>query len=122
MKIGELERDGLIAGNYPLEAEAITIVVPQDADTKEFKRGDVVGMTGDGVITLVNSSATDGSDKAIGIICDNVIAKAGDGKTTTMYVKGEFARRHLRFGGEDTADVHKRRMTEIGLLIRETKI
>ena len=115
--IGKFTPDGLIAGDFPLEAQEITIVGPAD-----FKRGDVIGIDGDGAYALADSTATNGLQNPIGIICDNVIVGTGESKVATMYVKGEFNRRFLQFGGTDNADIHLRRMTEIGLIIRETKI
>ena len=117
MIIGSTKRDGLIAGNYPLAAKAITITGPA-----EFKRGDVIGEITTGGYALANSAATNGSQNAIGIITDNINAESGTNIVTTMYVKGEFNQRQLRFAGNDTVEKHRRRMTEIGLLIRETRI
>ena len=117
MTIGSTTRDGLIAGNYPLAAKEITITGPA-----EFKRGDVIGAITAGGYALADSNATDGSQNAIGIITDNITVENGVNIVSTMYVKGEFNQRQLRFGGTDTVDKHSRRMTEIGLLIRETRI
>ena len=117
MIIGSTKRDGLIAGDYPLVAKEITITGPA-----QFKRGDVIGATTEGDYALADSNATDGSQNAIGIITDDTNAEDGISIVTTMYVKGEFNQRQLRFGGKDTVENHRRRMTEIGLLIRETRI
>ena len=117
MTIGSTKRDGLIAGNYPLAAKEITITGPA-----EFKRGDVVGAITTGGYALADSTATNGSQNVIGIMTDDIVAESGASVVTTMYVKGEFNQRQLRFGGTDTVENHRRRMTEIGLLIRETRI
>ena len=117
MTIGSTKRDGLIAGNHPLAAKEITITGPA-----EFRRGDVVGAITAGGYALANSTATNGSQNAIGIITDDIVVETGVNIVTTMYVKGEFNQRQLRFGGSDTVENHRRRMTEIGLLIRETRI
>lgn len=115
-ELGNVNRNGLIAGDYPTKAEEITITGPA-----EFLRGDVIGALTAGGYALVDSSKTDGSEKPVGVICDDISVESGDTAVSTMYVKGEFARRFLRVGGTDTIDTHKRRMTEIGLLVKETK-
>ncbi len=115
-ELGEMTRDVLIAGDYPVKAETITITGPA-----EFMRGDVVGVTSDGAYALVDSSKSDGTQNPIGVMCDAVTVPEGETAVATMYIKGEFAIRGLRFSGTDTAEKHRRRMTEIGLLVRETK-
>ena len=123
MVIGRLERDGLIAGNYPLVAMEVIVSGPATSGITEFKRGDVIALVNGTTPALVDSAstATDGT-RAVGIMCDNVVVNAGEQKTTTMYIKGEFNHRALRFGGSDTPADHIRHMTEIGLIIRETRV
>lgn len=122
MTIGKLERDGLIAGDYPLKAQEIVVHGPQTGET-EFRRGDVIALRTGNIPALVDSTqSANGGNRAVGIMCDNVVVQAGQQVVTTMYVKGEFAKRHLRFGGDDTVANHERHMTEIGLLVRETRI
>lgn len=116
-ELGKVDRDGLIAGDYPTKTEGITIVGPA-----AFLRGDVVGEKTDGGYALVDSTQSDGSEKPVGIICDAISVEAADTAASVMYIKGEFAKHALRFGGTDTVDTHKRRMTEIGLLVKETKV
>ena len=116
MTIGSTTRDGLIAGGYPLAADEITIT------NATFMRGDVVGVSATGAYALVNSTASDGTQTPIGIITDDVSADAAQNVVTTMYIKGEFNQRFLRFGGTDTVDTHRRRMIEIGLIPRETRV
>ena len=115
--LGTLERDNLIAGDFPTKAQEITLTGPAT-----FERGDVLGKSDTGVFALVDSTATDGSQDVVGIVCDDITVEADAEAVSTMYVKGEFNQRRLRFGGSDTAETHKRRMTEIGLLVRPTKI
>ena len=116
-RLGEFKPDGLIAGDFPTVAMEITVTGPA-----EFKRGDVIAQTGNETYVLVNSTGTGGARLPVGIICDNITVVNGTTSKTTMYVKGEFNRRFMRFGGTDTADTHMRRMTEIGLIIRGTRI
>jgi len=117
MQIGELKRDGLIAGDYPTEVQEVTLTGPV-----ELKRGDVLGINADGVVALVDSTAADGTQNAIGIACDDITVVDNETAVSNMYIKGAFAKRHLRFGGTDTVDTHIRRMTEIGLIPRTTRI
>lgn len=126
MTIGTLERDGLIAGDYPLKVEEVTVHGAGSTGRTEFKRGDVValitGANGE-TPTLVDSrSAVSGANRAVGIMAEPVSVGPGEQTVTVMFIKGEFNRRFLQFGGNDTYDIHKRRMTEIGLLVRETRI
>jgi len=117
MSLGEMKRDGLIAGDFPTEAVPIVFVGPI-----EIKRGDVLGVTEDKKYVLVNSGATDGSNKVVGIACDDVFVKENETVVSNMFIKGEFNRRFLRFGGDDTVDAHKQRMTDISLIVRETRV
>lgn len=121
MTIGKLERDGLIAGDYPLKAVSIVVHGATGTAVTEFKRGDVIALDTNGVPVLVDSAVA-GAEKPVGIITDNIAVAAGETQTTTMYIKGEFNRRFLRFGGNDTVDNHLRHMNEIGLIVRETRI
>ena len=116
-KLGSFKPDGLIAGDFPTEAQEIRISGPA-----EFKRGDVIALNNNANYVLARSSANDGSQRAIGIICDDITVASGSTAVGVMYIKGEFNQRFLRFAGNDTADMHLRRMTEIGLIIRPTRI
>ena len=126
MIVGTFERDGLIAGDYPLKVEEITVHGTEAAGRTEFKRGDVValidGANGEMPVLVNSASQTNGANRAAGIMTENVSVSAGEQAVTTMFIKGEFNRRFLQFGGNDTYEKHKRRMTEIGLLVRETRI
>jgi len=117
LSLGEFKPDGLIAGDFPTVTMEITVAGPA-----EFKRGDVIAQTGDNEYALVDSAGADGAELPIGIICDDFNVDNGATTKSTMYVKGEFNRRFMRFGGTDTADTHMRRMTEIGMIIRGTRI
>ena len=125
MLIGNVTRDNLIAGDYPLKAVEIIINGPTTGKT-EFKRGDVIAQLSEGSYALVDTATaeTDGDNAAgvpIGIITDNVTINADEQLTTMMYVKGEFNLRSLNFGGTDTISTHSRRMIEIGLIPREPR-
>jgi len=115
--LGTFKPDGLIAGDFPTKAQEITLTGPAD-----FKRGDVLGQAEDGTYALVDSAATDGTQAVVGIVCDDVTVSDGATAVSTMYIKGEFNRRFLRFGGTDTVDNHIRRMTDISLIVRSTRV
>ena len=116
-QIGVSIPDGLHAGDASLEAQQITVTGPA-----ELKRGDVVAFSDNETIVLAESTRTDGGQHAVGIMCHDVRADEGEAITTTMYVKGAFNQRRLRFGGADTIEKHLRRMTEIGLIVRESRV
>jgi len=119
MTIGKMTPDNLIAGSFPLVAVPVTVL---GTEAVELKRGDVVALV-DGMAVLVDSqSASNGGQLACGIMSEDVTTEAGQQKTAAMYVKGEFNIRAMRFGGNDTIETHCRRMTEIGLIPRETRI
>lgn len=116
-RLGGFKPDGLIAGGFPTVTMEITVSGPA-----EFQRGDVIAQTGENTYALVNSAGTNGAERPVGIVCDDFAVADGVTTKSTMYVKGEFNRRSMRFGGTDTADTHMRRMTEIGMIIRGTRI
>jgi len=116
-ELGRHDPNGLIVGDYPTVTQAIELTGPA-----EFKRGDVIAQADDESYALVDSSGTGKATLAIGIICDDIVVEAGTKSPAVMYIKGEFNSRYMAFGGSDTADAHLRRMTEIGLIIRNTRI
>ena len=115
--IGTFDPKGLIAGDFPTETQEIVLTGPAD-----FKRGDVIAQADNGSYALVNSAGTGRAALAIGIICDDIVVETGAASRAVMYIKGEFNQRYLVFGGVDTVDDHLRRMTEIGLIPRGTRI
>jgi len=115
--LGTFKPDGLIAGNFPTAVQEITIAGPA-----EIRRGDVLGVNADGNYLLVDSNATDGSQTVRGIACDDVSVGNDTTSVTTMFIKGEFNRRFLRFGGTDTVETHFNRMTDISLIVRSTRV
>ena len=119
MTIGKMQPDNLIAGNYPIVVVPVSVF---GADATELKRGDVVALVGGAAVLVDSQSASDEGKLPCGIMCEDVSTEADEQKVATMYVKGEFNIRAMRFGGDDTADTHRRRMTEIGIIPRETRI
>ena len=114
--LGTFEPKGLIAGDFPTVVQEIILTGPVT-----FLCGDVVAEV-DGVHSLVDSAGAGNAALAVGIICDDIVVDDGITTKANMYIKGEFNHRFLRFGGSDTSDDHRRRMREIGLIIRETRI
>lgn len=115
--IAESNNDGLYTGDFPRETQEIVITGPA-----EFMRGDVLALADGTTPVLVDSTLSNGGQNVVGILCRNVSLAAGETATTAMYVKGSFNQRRLRFGGNDTIEKHLRRMTEIGLIVRETRV
>ena len=115
--VGISKPDGLIVGDFPLEAVEVQVQGPA-----EFRRGDVVGLVDNQNLVLADSSLKNGGQNPVGIMCRDINPAQGETAVTTMYVKGAFNLRNLRFGGSDTFENHKRRMTEIGLIVRETRV
>jgi len=106
MVISKLERDGLIAGNFPL----VTIAV---ATSNSVKRGEVISINDEFKVVAV-----DANNPVRGIVADDV--ETDSETTVNVYIKGEFAERHLIFPEGNTIDNHRTRMLEIGLITRQT--
>jgi hypothetical protein len=115
--LDSLTRQGLMAGGYPTVTRPVTLTGPI-----AFKRGDVIGMTDAGALALVDSTKTDGTQNAVGVICDDISVEDGATVETAIYVKGAFVNRFLNFGGSDTVEQHMRRMTEIGLIVKNSQV
>jgi len=95
--------DNLVAGsNFPLVRGALVVA----SGTGVAERGMVLGLRPDGKAVPVLCGATDGSDRVYAVLADSVDATAADA-TATGYFTGEFAESQLRFGGTDTADMHR---------------
>ena len=116
-EIGSIDRETLVIGTYPTTTQEITV-----EGEEEFIRGDVVYISPDGSITLADVTHGNAAIPCFGIICDDFTVADGETAVTTMYIKGEFNRRSLRFAEGTTADDLKHVMTTIGLIIRETRV
>lgn len=115
MELGTYKSDNLIAGDYPTVVDEIELVGPAS-----FKRGDVVGISNNKVVKLVDSSSNDGSEVPVGIITENISLEENEKVISTIYIKGEFSVRHVNFGGNNTFKDHKNKMNNIGLILKHT--
>lgn len=106
MTISTQEYKNLIAGNYPLKFEEVSV-------STTFKLGDVVAFDTNGVLKLAGES-----DSVVGIMTRAVSGTTNEPVVATMAVKGEFNENRLNFAEGSSINTHKRRMTEIGLLTR----
>ena len=89
--------DHLFAGGDDIITDSGTLIMGQN-----LKRGAVLGkIAASGKLTLVNSTATDGSQTPYAILAADTDATAAD-KTCSLYIAGEFNSNGLIFGGTDT--------------------
>lgn len=72
---------------------------------------------GSGKYKIVNSASVDGSQDAVGILCEDINATSAD-VVTAAYIRGEFNERELTFGGTDTADTHRAALEARGIILR----
>lgn len=118
--LGTFTPDNLIAGNdVPLLVKGVTLKAGQGV----LKRGTVLGIiTATGLAVPVDSTQTDGSQTAFGILADDIDtgdATATENVVAAAYVSGHFNRRALIFGGTDTADKHETRLRELGIFLSD---
>lgn len=115
--LGTHTPDNLIAGNeVPILVKGITLLKNQGT----LLRGTVVGIvTASGLAVTVDSSKSDGSEKAFCILTDDVITPADTDVKITGYTSGMFNRNALIFGGTDTVEDHELRLREIGIFFKD---
>lgn len=112
--IGKYTPDKLISGgDVPILVSGITLAAGQGI----LKRGTVVGIESTNKKgKVVDNTSTDGSEKPVGILTDDVDTDSE--VTTTMYISGLFNRDALIFGGDDIAEDHELRLRELGIFLR----
>lgn len=112
-----VERDNLIAGTeIPLMVKSVKLAAGQGV----LKRGTVLGIiTASGQAVKVDSSKSDGSEKADCILTDTVDTTGEEPIVTTAYSSGLFNRKALIFGGSDTAEKHETRLRELGIFLKD---
>lgn len=108
-EMGETTRDCIFAGT---EVTPITTGAVIASGQGKLGRGAVLGLVSkegdaaDGKYKLVDSAATDGSQKALLVLSQDVDATAED-VTAVCYKTGVYNRESLTFGGNDTAATHE---------------
>lgn len=120
--------DNLFAGLHA-EINPVAVVVKKVGAGAVYKRGTAMGRTGqeaDGtqwagtpIVTIADSTKSDGSQTVYGILADpeGVDTTKGDVRAT-VYVTGEFNRDALIFGGTDKVSTHEEAMKKIGILTK----
>lgn len=111
----ELVRDKLIAGDFPIVTESVTI-----ASGASLKRGTVLGIvTASGKCAIVNSALTDGTQSPKYVLLEDADASAGD-RIATVGVTGEYNANALIFGGTDTYATHKVALRALCIFLKTT--
>lgn len=112
--LDNFNHDHLFAGGIqPVVTDALTLKSGQS-----YVRGTVIGLvTATGEATIVNSTATDGSQTSYAILAEDVDATAA-AKSAAVYLTGEFNENALTFGGTDTADTHRVALRKIGIFLK----
>lgn len=84
-----------------------------------LRRGTVLGIvTATGEAVAVDSTKTDGSEKADCILADTIDTTDG-AVTYVAYASGRFNRKALTLGGADTAEDHEQRLRELGIYLKD---
>jgi len=98
---GTFNADNLIAGDFPIVTEAVTI------DTGVLARGTVLGkITASGKCVICDSAGTDDGRRApYAVLLEAVDATSAD-VAAAAALTGEFNRAKLVFGGTDTYATH----------------
>ncbi len=82
-----------------------------------LKRGTVLGkITASGEFTIVNSTATDGSQTANCILAADVDATSAD-TVATVFLSGSFNAGKLIVGGTDTISLHEAALRDLNIYV-----
>jgi hypothetical protein len=102
--------DRLIAGDFPIVTEAVTI------DTGTLTRGTVLGkITASGKCVICNSAGTDdGRRTPYAVLLEDVDASSDD-VLAAAALSGTFDDAVLVFGGTDTISTHKAALRDLGI-------
>lgn len=104
--------DALIAGDFPLRTEKVTIVSGQN-----LQRGALLGkITSGGKYNLSLSAASDGSQTPVAILAEDVDASGGD-KDGIVYISGDFNQDAITFGASHTAASVKAGLRDLGIYL-----
>lgn len=90
--------DNLLAGDFPVVTEEVTVITGQN-----LTRGTVLGkITVSGKVNLSLAAADDGSEAVYAVLAEDVDATSAD-QVGTAYLTGEFLTSELTFGTGHTA-------------------
>lgn len=111
--IGTYTPDKLLAGDYPMVREEVTILSGQN-----LVRGAVLGkVTASGKYILCDTGASDGSQVPSRILLEDVDASGGD-LVGIAAQTGEFNEDALTYGGTDTADDVRAALADAGIFLK----
>ncbi|MBI5135781.1 MAG: head decoration protein [Nitrospirae bacterium] len=105
--------DRLIAGDFPLVTETVTVAAGQN-----LVRGALLGkVTAGGQYVLSLAAAVDGSQTPVAILVADADASAG-ALTAGIYVSGEFNDNAVTFGTGHTAASVKDGLRDLGIYLK----
>lgn len=110
---GELFYDNLINDvSMPVVVKSVKLKAGQGL----LSRGTVLGINSEGEAVKVNSTATDGSEKADCILTDTT--DTTDSVVATAYSAGMFNRQALIVGSE-SIEVHEKELRSLNILMKD---
>lgn len=115
-QIGAVTPDNLIAG---LEITPIIKGVVLGNGLGVLPRGAVLGRKSDGTCALVDSKASDGSEKPYAILASDVTTDVDKQTAAEVYTTGVFNALALTFGGDDTIETHEDTLRTLGIHVKE---
>lgn len=118
LNVGESPTDNLFNDvTVPVLTKSVLLQSGQGV----LPRGTVLGIiTASELAVTVDSSKTDGSEKADCILTDDVETGDETPVVATAYSSGLFNANALIVGGTDTVDVHKKELRALGIYTKES--
>lgn len=112
--LGTHTPDDLIAGDYPIVTDIVTILAGEN-----LNRGTVLGkITASAKHVIVNSANVDGSQAPVVILAEDCDATAGD-KQALVYLSGAFNENACAFGGTNDADTHRAALRDLNIYLKK---
>lgn len=108
--------DNLIAGDYPIVTDIVTI--DNEAD---LVRGTLLGkITASGKYVLCNTAGTDDGRRAPAAILGEAAAAASAEVEAVVYLSGAFNASAVTFGGTDTAATHRAALRDLNIYLKNS--
>ena len=102
--------------NIPVNTKSVVLSPNQGV----LLRGTVLGvMKESGQAVLVDSTKTDGSERADCILTDDIDTGTTEPVVCTAYSSGIFNRKALIVGGTDTVDLHEKELRTMGIYLKD---
>lgn len=113
--LGTFTPDGLIAADYPLVTDIVTVLSGEN-----LTRGTVLGkITASGKHVIVNSAGTDDGRRApVAILAEDCDASAADAQAL-VYLSGAFNENKVVFGGADTVATHRAALRDLNIYLKK---